>query len=115
MLGSNNKMNNVYLYLSILFNIPLYYILGVFIGKVFSKFKKHIFPFLMILFLLSEINYVGAAINVEVNFLENKPEGETLPFLSNQKIKNNLENNLFTPFSIALNEYLKSLGLLNKT
>ena len=47
--------------------------------------------------------------NVKVNFLENKPEGETLPFLSNQKIKNNLENNLFTPFSGALSEYLISL------
>ena len=51
---------------------------------------------------------------VKVNFLENKPEGETLPFLSNQKIKNNLKNDLFTPFSIALNEYLKSLDLLRK-
>ncbi len=47
---------------------------------------------------------------VKVNFLENKPEGETLPFLSNQKIKNNLKNDLFTPFSIALDEYLKSLN-----
>ena len=47
--------------------------------------------------------------SVKVNFLENKPEGETLPFLSNQKIKNSLKNAEFTPFSIALNEYLKSL------
>src|SRR3989344_6072095 len=108
--------------------------------------------------------------SVKVNFLENKPEGETLPFLSNQKIKNSLKtlnyethilndfsvispkfgleisknfqaeplakpensikfpsakfggnpakefrnselkNDLFTPFSIALDEYLKSLN-----
>ncbi|MBI3337230.1 MAG: NAD(P)-dependent oxidoreductase [Candidatus Staskawiczbacteria bacterium] len=47
---------------------------------------------------------------VKVNFLENKPEGETLPFLSNQKVKNNLKNDLFTSFSITLNEYLMSLG-----
>lgn len=47
---------------------------------------------------------------VKVNFLENKPEGETLPFLSNQKIKEGLSNDLFTPFSIALAEYLKSLN-----
>ena len=52
---------------------------------------------------------IAVFFNVEVNFLENKPEGETLPFLSNQKIKNNLENNLFTPFSGALSEYLISL------
>src|SRR3989344_7415516 len=49
---------------------------------------------------------IATFLNVKVNFLENKPEGETLPFLSNQKIKNNLENNLFTPFSGALSEYL---------
>ncbi|OGZ69842.1 MAG: hypothetical protein A3D44_03005 [Candidatus Staskawiczbacteria bacterium RIFCSPHIGHO2_02_FULL_42_22] len=49
---------------------------------------------------------------VEVNFLENKPEGETLPFLSNQKIKNSLKNNAFTPFATALNEYLTSLNKL---
>ena len=49
---------------------------------------------------------------VKVNFLENKPEGETLPFLSNQKIKDNLKNDLFTSFSIALNEYLKSLRII---
>ncbi len=47
---------------------------------------------------------------VKVNFLENKPEGETLPFLSNQKIKNAINGDLFTPFSVALNEYLKSLN-----
>ncbi len=47
---------------------------------------------------------------VKVNFLENKPEGETLPFLSNQKIKNTIKNDLFTPFSVALDEYLTSLN-----
>ena len=46
---------------------------------------------------------------VKVAFLENKTEGETLPFLSNQKIKNSLNNDLFTPFSLALKEYLTSL------
>ena len=49
---------------------------------------------------------------VKVNFLENKPEGEMLPFLSNQKIKNSLGNDIFTPFPSALTEYLTSL---NKT
>lgn len=47
--------------------------------------------------------------NVKVNFLENKPEGETLPFLSNQKIKHALSSDIFTPFPIALKEYLKTL------
>ena len=50
--------------------------------------------------------------SVKVDFLENKPEGETLPFLSNQKIKNIIKNNVFSPFSIALGEYLKSLNIL---
>ena len=52
---------------------------------------------------------IATFFNVKVNFLENKPEGETLPFLSNQKIKNNLGDTLFSPFSISLNEYLTSL------
>ena len=47
--------------------------------------------------------------NVKVNFLENKPEGETLPFLSNQKIKNNFKHDLFAPFPVTLEEYLISL------
>jgi len=51
---------------------------------------------------------------VKVHFLENKPEGETLPFLSNQKIKNTLKNAEFTPFPIALEEYLKSVNKINQ-
>lgn len=49
--------------------------------------------------------------NVEVSFLENKPEGETLPFLSNQKIKDSLKNDFFAPFPIALEEYLQSIKI----
>lgn len=48
---------------------------------------------------------------VEVDFLENKPEGETLPFLSNQKIKDSLGSDLCTPFPVALQEYLQFLKI----
>lgn len=45
----------------------------------------------------------------KVNFLKNKPEGETLPFLSNHKIKAAVPDLRFTPFAPALTEYLNTL------
>lgn len=43
-------------------------------------------------------------------FLKEKPEGETLPFLDNNKIKTALKKKkLFTPFATALTEYLHAL------
>lgn len=53
---------------------------------------------------------VATFFKVKVNFLKHKPEGETLPFLSNQKIKDALKSDLFTPFPTALKEYLVSLN-----
>ena len=46
---------------------------------------------------------------VKVEFLKDKTEGETLPFLENNKIKVATGKNLFTPFEIALAEYLKTI------
>ncbi|OGH88678.1 MAG: hypothetical protein A3J93_01110 [Candidatus Magasanikbacteria bacterium RIFOXYC2_FULL_42_28] len=46
---------------------------------------------------------------VKVEFLKDKTEGETLPFLENKKIKIAAGKNLFTPFKIALAEYLKAI------
>ena len=42
----------------------------------------------------------------DVIFLKDKPEGETLPFIDNDKLKLVLNKNLFTPFSSALMKYL---------
>jgi len=42
----------------------------------------------------------------KVAFLKDKPEGETLPYLVNNKIKIALGKNFFTPLSSALTEYL---------
>lgn len=39
-----------------------------------------------------------------------KPEGETLPFLDNTKLKMVSKKNFFTPFSVALTDYLNSLS-----
>lgn len=47
---------------------------------------------------------------VKLSFLTDKGEGETLPFLSNNLIKSVAGKNYFTPFSVALTEYLKSLN-----
>ena len=44
----------------------------------------------------------------KVIFLKNKPEGETLPFMANDKIKATLSNISFTPFFPALTEFLNS-------
>jgi len=45
----------------------------------------------------------------KINFLKDKTEGETLPFLENNKLKTAVGKNLFTPFSVALSEYLSIL------
>lgn len=42
-------------------------------------------------------------------FLKDKPEGETLPFLDNNKLKTALKKKKFTPFFAALTEYLNTL------
>lgn len=46
---------------------------------------------------------------IKTTFLKDKPEGETLPFLHNNKIKTALKKKLFTPFPAALKEYLNTL------
>ena len=45
----------------------------------------------------------------KVVFLKDKPEGETLPFLENKKLKTVSGKNFFTPFSSALSEYLSAI------
>ena len=42
-------------------------------------------------------------------FLENKTEGETLPFIVNHKLKTASNKDFFTPFPTALTEYLNSV------
>ncbi|MDO8619916.1 MAG: NAD(P)-dependent oxidoreductase [bacterium] len=44
-----------------------------------------------------------------VVFKTDKPEGETLPFLGNAKLKKASAKNVFTPFSMAVTEYLNTL------
>lgn len=46
---------------------------------------------------------------IKTTFLKDRPEGETLPFLHNHKIKTALKKKLFTPFATALKEYLNTL------
>ena len=45
----------------------------------------------------------------KVVFIKDKPEGETLPFIINNKLKTASNKNLFTPFSTALTEYFNSI------
>lgn len=47
--------------------------------------------------------------NIEVEFLNNKKEGETLPFMDNEKLKKVNINVEFTPFKDAITEYLKTI------
>src|SRR3989338_5288471 len=55
---------------------------------------------------------IASFFNVKVNFLENKPEGETLPFLSNQKIKNSLKTlNHETPMDNNVSGLFPKFGL----
>lgn len=49
-------------------------------------------------------NFFGS----KVLFLEGKPEGETLPFIVNNKIKDISNKISFTPFSSSLDSYLNS-------
>ena len=47
--------------------------------------------------------------NAKIVFLKDKPEGEALPFLFNDKIKKVSNKNLFTTFLTSLIEYLCSI------
>ncbi|MEK7170203.1 MAG: NAD(P)-dependent oxidoreductase [Patescibacteria group bacterium] len=42
-------------------------------------------------------------------FLKEKPEGETLPFLDNRKLKSAFQDELFTPFIEGVKEYLTTV------
>ncbi len=50
---------------------------------------------------------IAEYLDTEVEFLKDKKEGETLPFMDNTKLKKAASKLDFAPFSIALREYLK--------
>lgn len=61
---------------------------------------------------ISVADAAGAIANFyksRIVFLKDKSEGETLPFLNNNKLKTSLKKKLFTPFFVALMEYLNTL------
>jgi len=47
--------------------------------------------------------------NSQIIFLEDRKEGESLPFMDNTRIKNTLKKNCFTPLTVALHKYLEKL------
>ena len=56
---------------------------------------------------VSEVaNMIARFFNAKVSFLKNKKEGEILSFMDVTKLRKTTKHNHFTPFSIALNEFL---------
>ena len=54
-------------------------------------------------------NIIAKFFDVNVKNIEQKPEGETLPFMDNQKIVNSLDTDLFSDHIETLNNYLNIL------